>query len=110
MRHVSSTAPTRGGSSPDLPRAQDADSGAGRARQSDQGVALAQGISEYEPLLRKRRERLEELSTDDGRPLSAGSMQTGSDLGYGATTGDLPWNPDNNILTHKSPCEPDPSP
>ena len=34
-------------------------------------------------------------------------MQTGSDLGYGATTGDLPWNPDPNILTHKSPCEPD---
>jgi len=32
-------------------------------------------------------------------------MQTGSDLGYGATTGDLPWNPDPNILTHKSPCE-----
>ena len=35
-------------------------------------------------------------------------MQTGSDLGYGATTGDLPWNLDPNILTHKSPCEPNP--
>jgi IS5 family transposase len=32
-------------------------------------------------------------------------MQTGSDLGYRATTGDLPWNLDPNILTHKSPCE-----
>ena len=35
-------------------------------------------------------------------------MQTGSDLGYGATSGDLPWNPNPNILTRKSPCEPDP--
>ena len=32
-------------------------------------------------------------------------MQTGSDLGYGATIGDLPWNFDPNILTHKSPGE-----
>jgi len=31
---------------------------------------------------------------------------TGSDLGYRATTGDLSWNLDPNILTHKSPCEP----
>ena len=30
-----------------------------------------------------------------------------SDLGYEATTtGDLPWHPESNILTHKSPCEP----
>jgi transposase len=33
------------------------------------GLLFAQGISDYEPLLRKRRERLEELRTDDGRPL-----------------------------------------
>jgi len=33
------------------------------------GLLFAQGISNYEPLLRTRRERLEELSTGDGRPL-----------------------------------------
>ena len=33
------------------------------------GLLFAQGISAYEPLLRKRRERLEELRTGDGRPL-----------------------------------------
>ena len=43
VRHGSSTDPTRGGSPPNLPRAQDADSGAGRARQSDQGAAFRPG-------------------------------------------------------------------
>ena len=33
------------------------------------GLLFAQGISHYEPLLRWRRERLEELRTGDGRPL-----------------------------------------
>jgi transposase len=33
------------------------------------GLLFAQGISNYEPLLRTRRERLEKLSTGDGRPL-----------------------------------------
>ena len=33
------------------------------------GLLFAQGISDYKPLLRKRRERLEELRTGDGRPL-----------------------------------------
>jgi transposase len=33
------------------------------------GLLFAQGISDYEPLLRKRRERLEELRTGEGRPL-----------------------------------------
>ena len=33
------------------------------------GLLFAQGISDYEPLSRKRRERLEELRTGDGRPL-----------------------------------------
>src|SRR5712664_1905430 len=33
------------------------------------GLLFAQGISDYEPLLRKRRERLEEVRTGDGRPL-----------------------------------------
>ncbi len=33
------------------------------------GLLFAQGISDYEPLLRKRRERLEELRTGDNRPL-----------------------------------------
>ena len=33
------------------------------------GLLFAQGISNYEPLLRWRRERLEELRTGDGRPL-----------------------------------------
>ncbi len=33
------------------------------------GLLFAQGISDYEPLLRKRWERLEELRTGDGRPL-----------------------------------------
>ena len=33
------------------------------------GLLFAQGISDYEPLLRKRRERLEELRTGDGRLL-----------------------------------------
>src|SRR5579863_131725 len=33
------------------------------------GLRFAQGISDYEPLLRKRRARLEELQTGDGRPL-----------------------------------------
>ena len=33
------------------------------------GLLFAQDISNYEPLRRKRRERLEELRTGDGRPL-----------------------------------------
>ena len=33
------------------------------------GLLFAQGISDYEPLHRNRRERLEELMTGDGRPL-----------------------------------------
>jgi hypothetical protein len=33
------------------------------------GLLFAQGISDYEPLLRKRRTRLQELKTGDGRPL-----------------------------------------
>jgi transposase len=33
------------------------------------GLLFAQGIADYEPLLRKRRDRLEELRTGDGRPL-----------------------------------------
>ncbi len=33
------------------------------------GLLFAQGISDYEPLLRRRRERLDELKTGDGRPL-----------------------------------------
>jgi len=33
------------------------------------GLLFAQGISDYEPLSRKRGERLEELRTGDGRPL-----------------------------------------
>jgi transposase len=33
------------------------------------GLLFAQGISDYEPLHRNRRERLEELITGDGRPL-----------------------------------------
>jgi transposase len=33
------------------------------------GLLFAQGISNYEPLLRWRRERLEEVRTGDGRPL-----------------------------------------
>ena len=35
------------------------------------GLLFAQGISDYEPLRRDRRERLEELTTGDGRPLPA---------------------------------------
>jgi transposase len=35
------------------------------------GLLFSQGISEYEPLRRDRRERLEELQTGDGRPLAA---------------------------------------
>ena len=35
-------------------------------------------------------------------------MQTGSDLGYGATRENLRCNSDPNILTRKSPCEPNP--
>jgi transposase len=33
------------------------------------GLLFALGISNYEPLLRKRRARLEEIRTGDGRPL-----------------------------------------
>jgi hypothetical protein len=45
-----------------------------------------------------------EAATETGRV-----MQTGLDLGYEATTtGDLPWHPESNILTNKSPCEPNP--
>src|SRR6202007_2086516 len=33
------------------------------------GLLFAQGISDYEPLLRNRRKRLAELRTGDGRPL-----------------------------------------
>src|SRR4051794_3025859 len=36
------------------------------------GLLFAQGISNYEPLHRNRRERLEELITGDGRPLPEG--------------------------------------
>ena len=35
------------------------------------GLLFAQGISAYEPLRRDRRQRLEELTTGDGRPLPA---------------------------------------
>ena len=35
------------------------------------GLLFAQGIGDYEPLRRNRRERLEELGTGDGRPLPA---------------------------------------
>jgi transposase len=35
------------------------------------GLLFSQGISEYEPLRRDQRERLEELQTGDGRPLAA---------------------------------------
>ncbi len=35
------------------------------------GLLFAQGISDYEPLHRDRRRRLEELTTGDGRPLPA---------------------------------------
>jgi len=35
------------------------------------GLLFAQGVSEYEPLKRNRRARLEELKTGDGRPLPA---------------------------------------
>jgi transposase len=35
------------------------------------GLLFAQGISDYEPLHRDRRQRLEELTTGDGRPLPA---------------------------------------
>ena len=35
------------------------------------GLLFAQGISDYEPLRRDRRQRLEELTTGDGRPLPA---------------------------------------
>src|SRR4028118_870102 len=35
------------------------------------GLLFAQGISDYEPLHRDRRQRLEELATGDGRPLPA---------------------------------------
>ena len=33
------------------------------------GLLFAQGVFGYEPLLRNRRSRLEELATGDGRPL-----------------------------------------
>src|SRR5215203_4014399 len=35
------------------------------------GLLFAQGIADYEPLRRDRRQRLEELTTGDGRPLPA---------------------------------------
>src|SRR5215469_5042998 len=35
------------------------------------GLLLSQGISDYQPLRRERRKRLEELRTGDGRPLPA---------------------------------------
>jgi transposase len=35
----------------------------------NKGLLFAQGISDYEPLHRDRRQRLEELTTGDGRPL-----------------------------------------
>src|SRR3954454_9459770 len=35
------------------------------------GLLFAQGISDYEPCRRDRRERLEQLATGDGRPLTA---------------------------------------
>ena len=35
------------------------------------GLLFAQGISDYEPCRRDRRERLEQLATGDGRPLAA---------------------------------------
>src|SRR4051812_50209087 len=36
------------------------------------GLLFAQGIGDYEPLHRNRRERLEEMITGDGRPLPEG--------------------------------------
>jgi len=38
------------------------------------GLLFAQGISDYEPLLRRRRERLDELKSGDGRPLPSTSI------------------------------------
>jgi len=35
------------------------------------GLLFAQGVSDYEPLRRNRRQRVEELTTGDGRPLPA---------------------------------------
>jgi transposase len=35
------------------------------------GLLLAQGIGDYDPMLKRRRERLERLTTGDGRPLPA---------------------------------------
>src|SRR3712207_3197727 len=35
------------------------------------GLLFARGIADYEPLRRNRRQRLEELTTGDGRPLPA---------------------------------------
>jgi transposase len=35
------------------------------------GLLFAQGVGDYEPLRKNRRERLDELQTGDGRPLSA---------------------------------------
>jgi len=55
--------------SPPLPRAQSADRRAGQACQSRQGTAVLPGVSGYEPLRRDRRQRLDELTTGDGRPL-----------------------------------------
>jgi len=44
-----------------------------RIRQSNRirGLLLSQGASDYDPLRRNRRERLDQLTTGDGRPLGA---------------------------------------
>ena len=62
------------------------------------GLLFAQDISDYEPLLRKRRERLEleELRTGDGRPLPEHlKAQIGRELDPAfPTDGRLPLMPD----------------
>ena len=61
--------PGGGGPATTRTRAQDAGRRARRTHQPHQGAAVLAGITGYEPIARDRRERLDELTTGDGRPL-----------------------------------------
>ena len=61
--------PTGGGPPSYMPGAQGSDERARQYVNRIKGLLFAQGVGDYEPMRINRRERLEELTTGDGRPL-----------------------------------------
>ena len=68
------------------------------------GLLFSQGVSDYEPLRRNRRQRLDELKTGDGRP-SAAASQT-SDQPRAIALELLPWANQEPSKRNGTPCSP----